>query len=100
MITEARRNLELKAPGGSAALDRLLKRLRAAAARAPDPALDATLKVAEKDRPVLAAAIGLGCQMLGTGDRRHFGALYGRRVGGVTIHSPRSLAEGLLTSDE
>ncbi len=31
-----------------------------------------------------------------TGDRTHFGALYGKAVAGVTIHSPRSLAEALL----
>jgi len=31
-----------------------------------------------------------------TGDRTHFGALYGKTVAGVAIHSPRSLAEALL----
>ena len=49
-----------------------------------------------KDRPVLAAAIRLGCDALVTGDRKHFGSAYGLRVGGVTIHSPRSLAEAVL----
>jgi hypothetical protein len=28
-----------------------------------------------------------------TGDRTHFGAGYGHTFGGVTIHSPRTLAE-------
>jgi hypothetical protein len=46
-----------------------------------------------KDRPVLAAAIRLGCDALVTGDRTHFGPLYGRTIHGVRIHSPRSLAE-------
>jgi len=33
-----------------------------------------------------------------TGDRTHFGALYGRTIHGVTIHSPRTLAEALRLS--
>jgi len=61
-----------------------------------DRALEATLPLPEKDRPVLAAAIRHGCAALVTGDRSHFGALYGRTIRGVRIHSPRSLAEELL----
>jgi hypothetical protein len=44
----------------------------------------------------LAAAIRLHGDVLVTGDRTHFGALYGKEVAGVRIHSPRSLAEALL----
>jgi len=36
------------------------------------------------------------CQALLTGDKMHFGALYGQPTGGVTIHSPQTLAEALL----
>jgi hypothetical protein len=50
----------------------------------------------EKDRPVLPAAVRLRCDALVTGDRTHFGAGYDRTFGGVTIRSPRSLAERLL----
>ena len=96
VITEARRNLELKAPSSLADFDRLLTSLRVAAIRTPDPELDATLPLAEKDRPVLAAAIHLHCHALVTGDRTHFGELYGRSILGVAIHSPRSIAEKLL----
>ena len=52
--------------------------------------------LAEKDRPVLAAAMQLACEALVTGDRTHFGAFYGKTLGGVKIHSPRSLAETVL----
>lgn len=52
----------------------------------------------DKDQPVLAAAIRYGCTALVTGDRMHFGSLYGQTIQGVTIHSPRSLAELLLSS--
>jgi uncharacterized protein len=95
VITEARRNLELKAPGSLTVLDRLLKRLRLAPTPSRGTELDASLPLAEKDRPILAAAIRLACDALVTGDRTHFGGLYGRKVRGVTIHSPRSLAEEL-----
>jgi hypothetical protein len=50
----------------------------------------------EKDWPVLAAAIRLRCETLVTGDRAHFGALYGKTVNGVSIYSPRSLAKAVL----
>ena len=97
VIEEARRNLELKASGSLADLERLLTRLQVAAIRTPDPDLDAKLPLAEKDRPVLAAAIHLHCHALVTGDRTHFGKLYGRSIGGVAVHSPRSLAEELFS---
>jgi hypothetical protein len=59
-------------------------------------ALQGELRLPEKDRPVLAAAVRHGCQALVTGDRRHFGPLFGETLQGVTIYSPRSLAEALL----
>lgn len=49
----------------------------------------------EKDRPVLASAIQGKCDVLLTGDRTHFGPLYGKKVEGVTIHSPAGLAQHL-----
>lgn len=94
VLTEARRNLELKAPNGLVVLERLLKRLRLARVRPRATELDAS-PLPEKDRPILAAAMHLACDALVTGDRTHFGPLYGRSIRGVTIHSPRSLAEEL-----
>ena len=96
VIEEARRNLEAKAPDGVAVLARLLARMRVASAQSGDAALAAALPLPAKDQPVLAAAIGQRCGALVTGDRTHFGALYGRTLHGVAIHSPRSLAEALL----
>ncbi len=95
VLTETRRNLELKAPSGLAVLDRLQKRLRVAPLTQRGTRIDESLGLAEKDRPILAAAIHLACDTLVTGDKTHLGALYGRRIRGVTIHSPRSLAEEL-----
>jgi predicted nucleic acid-binding protein len=95
VIEEARRNLEVKMPGSQAALDAVLSRVKVAGAvrHAVIPA--AARKLAEKDQPVLAAAIRLGCEALLTGDRTHFGAWYGKQLGGVKIYSPRLLAEAL-----
>lgn len=100
VVAEARRNLELKGPEALLVLDALLSHLRVAPA--PPPATttagrDAdTSWLPEKDRPVLRAAIRLGCDVLVTGDRTHFGSGYRRSFGGVTIHSPRSLVEFLF----
>lgn len=96
VVEEARRNLFAKAPERLADLDALLARLESALARRVDPGLEASLPLPPKDRPVLAAAIGQGCDALVTGDRTHFGALYGRTFKGVTVYSPRALAEVLL----
>ena len=95
VVEGARRNLGLKPPDGPASLDSELRHLHIAPRQSVDPALAASLPLAEKDRPVLAAAIRLRCSALLTGDRTHFGALFGKTQQGVTIHSPRSIAEAL-----
>jgi len=96
VVEEARRNLAAKHPARVDALEALLTQLQVAETCLPNPQLDAALELPEKDRPVLAAAIHHGCTALVTGDRTHFGPLYGKTIHNVTIHSPRSLAEWLL----
>ena len=96
MAEEARRNVAAKAPGDLAALEALLARINVAGVQMPEAVPEAALELPEKDRPVLAAAMRLDCEALVTGDRSHFGAVYGKTLGGVTIYSPRSLAETLL----
>jgi hypothetical protein len=96
VVTEARRNLAAKGPEALVALDALLAHVNVAKARAPSVALKEADWLPGKDRPVLYAAMRLKCGALVTGDRTHFGAAYGKSFGGVTIHSPRSLAEALL----
>jgi uncharacterized protein len=92
VLEEARRNL----PEGVRALDAVVTGIRVAEAHPADAGQRFSAKLPEKDRPVLAAAVRLGCEALVTGDRSHFGALYGKTVAGVAVHSPRSLAEALL----
>jgi rRNA-processing protein FCF1 len=98
VVIEARRNLAAKGPEALAVLVALLARLRTDAAPMSRSTSKELAWLPEKDRPVLAAAIRLQCNVLVTGDRTHFGAGYGKAFGGVTIHSPRSLADALLES--
>lgn len=93
---EARRNLAAKCPESLPEFVGLLSRIHLAKALSARGVLDDSVVLAEKDRPVLAAAINLRCAALVTGDRMHFGHLYGKTIRGVAIHSPRSLAETLL----
>lgn len=92
---EARRNLESKAAGSVCTFDELIERCELAPVPSRVQSASWNPLLPEKDRPVLAAAIRLQCEILVTGDRTHFGALFGRTIDGVTIHSPRSLAEHL-----
>ena len=96
VVIEARRNLTAKEPDALIAFEALLKRLRISPAQAPGPELTLVNWLPEKDRTVLAAAMRLRCDALVTGDRTHFGPGYGKLFGGVTIYSPRSLAEQLF----
>lgn len=45
----------------------------------------------EKDRPVLAGAIAAGADHLVSGDKKHFGELYGKRIHEVRITPPPEL---------
>src|SRR5437762_9609173 len=47
-----------------------------------------------KDQPILRAAIHANCSHLLTGDRRHFGALFGRSVKGVRVVTVREYLTG------
>ena len=95
VVGEARRNLLAKGPEAMATFEAMLPGVEVSAFHPGAlPARVAAL-IHEKDRPVVAAAVRLRCDALLTGDRTHFGALYGERVLGVAVHSPRSLAESL-----
>lgn len=93
---EARRNLAAKAAARLPALAALLDVIEVAAIQTMPRTLGTYSGLPEKDRPVLAAAIRLKCDVLVTGERTHFGRFYDREIGGVRIHSPRTLAELVL----
>jgi predicted nucleic acid-binding protein len=87
-VQEARRNLT--GDDGSKRLEQLTATMEIVPSCAgilpSDTVLDANLP--EKDQPILAAAISARATHLLTGDRRHFGNYYGKRVGGVLIQPP------------
>lgn len=97
VLLEARRNLELQHEARAlAAFDAFARRIVVVAQPAPRSGMSALERLPEKDRPVLAAAISSRSAVLLTGDRRHFGPFFGKRLAGVLVHSPASLAAELL----
>ena len=96
-LEEARRNLRLKHPSAASALEELV----AATSIGPEAlsegvgwAVDQGLPL--KDAPILAAAAHAGCDVLVTGDRTHFGSLYGKKLRGVEVLPPAEALERLL----
>lgn len=83
-VEEARRNLDER---GRTRLAMLLDATEIVADVAGE-ALPADIERAEKDRPILAAALHANATRLLTGDRTHFGHLFGSRVHGTLIQRP------------
>lgn len=48
----------------------------------------------EKDERILRAAVAAGSTHFLTGDRRHFGALYGPEISGVRVMAPAQYLAG------
>lgn len=87
-VEEARRNLDRAEQ--RADLEELLEVVRVSKVLA-DPAEHPEIKDAdlpEKDLPILRAAVASRCTHLVTGDRRHFGHLFGKKVAGVLVLRP------------
>lgn len=84
-VAEARRNLDTESQ--RARLDALAVRLILVDAP-PDAMLPPEVNLVAKDVPILLAAIEAGATHLLTGDRKHFGHLYGRTIAGVKILAP------------
>lgn len=80
---EARINLNQ--PDQRQRLGRLLERVRIVTGLSPLPP---DVRLPEKDRPILQAAIQAGAPRLLTGDKQHFSQYFGRRIGGVLIQLP------------
>lgn len=85
VLEEARRNLETAE--ARARLGTLAQRLQIVPEQ-PDILLPGNLTLREKDRPVLAAALGARATHLVTGDRRDFGPFLGKSVAGILVLTP------------
>lgn len=95
ILEEARRNLAAKFPAAMDRFGALVARFAAGRASASVGDVELLAWLPPKDRPVLLSAMHLRCDLLLTGDHKHFGPGYGKAFGGVTVHSARSLAEVL-----
>ncbi|MBN1625672.1 MAG: DNA-binding protein [Deltaproteobacteria bacterium] len=89
---EARRNIEAKRPGQSAGFKEISKNIVFCNAFYTDLSID----LPQQDIPVLAGAIGAQCTHLWTGDKEHFGPLYGKTIQGVQVVSGIMLADILM----
>jgi hypothetical protein len=91
---EARRNLALKRADWLPAFEALLERTELV----PSVQFELPVQLHDGDRPVLCAAIRSRCTYFATGDRRDFGHLYGKVVGGVQVISLLRLAQLLANN--
>jgi predicted nucleic acid-binding protein len=98
-ITEARRNLVTKTLPAAKDLEDLLQHVTRVAEGGPAlVSWAAGQGLPENDAPILAAAAASDTDLLITGDRRHFGHLYGRTVGRVRIVTLREALKVLSNS--
>lgn len=93
-IDEATRNIAVKRPEWRGGLQRLVETLSIV----PAAECPARVKLVDKDRHLLGAAVAAGCAHLVTGDQRHFGHLFGESISGVKVVSPVMLARELARS--
>ena len=85
---EALGNLSEDHPERAEELRRLVSLLRMTTGEEGEAALPEGVSIADKDRPILAAAIRAQARYLLTGDKAHFGPYFGQVVGGVCILTP------------
>lgn len=92
VVEEAKRNLSAKKPEWLGAFESLCAKLEISTrmGACPDVGLPA------KDQPVLAAAVACASDFLLTGDRLHFGHLFGSTVAGVRVLSVREMAQEMI----
>jgi len=86
-LEEARRNLAACNPDSVPILDELASGMAIVASAGLGPLPDG-VQLADKDVPILLAAIESGCGHLLTGDKRHFDSLYGKTIASVLVQTP------------
>jgi predicted nucleic acid-binding protein len=94
-LEEARRNINLKRSTWAEDFQQLASRVEVV----PSVRFELAIELDDKDLPILCTAIHAGCQALATGDKRHFGHLYGQVVSGVRVVPLVELAQ-MLTTDQ
>jgi len=96
-LEEAQRNILLKYPDRAGEFEHLLPVLTVAAEALPDRVAWAVAQcIPVKDAPILAAAVQSQVDLLVTGDRTHFGHLYGQVLQKVVITTPAAALDQVL----
>ncbi len=93
VIEEARRNIRRVRPRCGAVLERLIHGLMVISCTSADLVPD-DAELDDKDRPILAGATKAKASILLTGDKSHFGHLFGQVVCGVLILTPGEYLSG------
>lgn len=91
-VEETRRNLAGKRPDALPNLELLLKHIEVNSIAFTSFGVG----LARKDAPILGGAIASNATHLLTGDRKDFGALWGKTIRGVKIVSPQMLTDELV----
>ena len=89
---EARRNLAMKRPCWIKGIEELKPNFQFISRLA----IVGDSKLPDKDQPVLNGAVAARCSYLWTGDKRHFGHLYGKTIDGTLIVPATILADELI----
>jgi predicted nucleic acid-binding protein len=89
---EAERNLATKFPGSLPVFQKLCGVIELV----PVGIFDSGVGLAEKDQPILCGAIAGQADYLLTGDKKDFGHLFGKSIGGVTVVSVELLLKELI----
>ena len=96
VFEEALRNLTIQRAEAIPRLHELVGLLTIVPTHISSSAIPAGIQLLEKDIPVLASAIEAGCDILMTGDTRHFDPLFGRSIGRLYVRSPGDTAKQIL----
>jgi predicted nucleic acid-binding protein len=89
---ESERNLASKFPKGLSSFHRLSEGLELV----PVGLFDLGVRLAAKDQPILCGAVAGEAEYLLTGDKKDFGHLFGKSVGGVTVVTVELLLNELI----
>lgn len=95
-VEEAHRNIKLKRSAWEADFLTLKQRLEVV----PTITFELAVVIEAKDKPILCSAIDSSCELLVTGDRRHFGHLYDQTFQATTVVSPVGLALRILKPED
>jgi predicted nucleic acid-binding protein len=94
-VEEARRNILAKRPQWADNFDEIVVHLE----QVGSVSFPLSVKLDEKDAPLLCAAIRSKCDYFVTGDKTHFGHLFGQSVEGVKVITLLGIADVLLPED-